>query len=146
MSAFWIWFYSSLRKAGWIPVAAFLLHLLNSKVLGIYGAYPHMDVPMHLLGGVTIAFFFWRSVSIGEAKPVLGPMTPFGRFLLALTGLGASTVLWEFLEWTGDSMGISEAQAGLNDTMFDMLMGIVGGLMILVWVLVRDLKASAMRA
>ncbi|MDF1838911.1 MAG: hypothetical protein P1V35_13655, partial [Planctomycetota bacterium] len=82
------------------------------------------------------------SVSIPEGRPVLGPLTPFGRFLLALTALGSSTVLWEFFEWTGDFIGLSDAQAGLNDTMFDMLMGIVGGLIPLVWLLRRDLTTQ----
>ncbi|MDF1729224.1 MAG: hypothetical protein P1U53_15910 [Sulfitobacter sp.] len=128
MTAFWIWFFAALRKAAWIPVAAFLLHLLHSTVLGTYGTYPHMDVPMHLLGGVAIAYFFWKSVSIPEGRPVLGPLTPFGRFLLALTALGSSTVLWEFFEWTGDFIGLSDDQAGLKDTMF--------------WLLRRDLTTQ----
>lgn len=122
------WILASLRAAGFAPIAAFLLHIFLSKVLGSYGAIPNLDIPMHFLGGFAIAFFFWRSVSCSEAEPVLGQLTSFGRFLLALTALGATTVLWEFAEWSGDRLGLTHAQAGLDDTMFDMFVGICGGL------------------
>jgi uncharacterized membrane protein len=103
-----------------------------SRGLGAYESVPDLDIPMHLLGGVSIAFFFWRSVTCEAAGAVLGTLSRFGQLLLTLALVCASTVGWEFAEWTTDYLGWTRAQGGLGDTMLDMLLGILGGVGFLV--------------
>lgn len=47
-----------LIEAGWFPSLVFLLHCVLSLAFDAYDRAPSLDVPMHLLGGVAIAYFF----------------------------------------------------------------------------------------
>ncbi len=66
------WILAGLRGAGWAPIAVFAAHVLASRVLGLYDAFPPLDVPMHSAGGAAIAFFFWRSLHLPEARDTVG--------------------------------------------------------------------------
>ena len=98
-----------------------------SRVFGAYLAYPGLDLPMHALGGVAIAHFFWHAAPLPEATPILGAISRPGRLILCAALVGTSTVVWELLEWTGDALGYTSAQVDLDDTMLDMLLGLAGG-------------------
>jgi len=124
------WILAAFRASGWAPAAVFLVHVGLSS-LGAYLAAPGLDVPMHALGGAAIAFFFLRALDFDTATPLIGALTPLGRSLFALTATCAAAVLWEFAEWTTDRLGWTEAQLGLDDTMLDLAVGIVGGVIVL---------------
>jgi len=82
---------------------------------------------MHFFGGCAIAFFFRRSLLVPEASSALGELSVFAKLLFAFTGVCAATVFWEFAEWITDSLGLTGAQVSLEDTLLDMLLGVVGG-------------------
>ncbi len=71
------WLWSSIRSAGWAPALVFVTHVVASRGIGAYRTLPELDTPMHLVGGVAIAFFFWRSVNLDAARPLLGSLTLF---------------------------------------------------------------------
>jgi hypothetical protein len=126
MSALARWVASSIRSAGWAPLSGFVVHVIAARVLGAYAAWPDLDGPMHVAGGVAIAYFFERAFASEAAVPVVGCTTAFGRGALTMLSACAATVVWEFAEWTSDRLGITEAQMGLDDTLLDMLLGLVG--------------------
>lgn len=132
MSATLEWARDSLRAAAWAPVTVFAIHLVVSRGLGWYETVPGLDIPMHFLGGVAIAYFFARSLRLESALPVLGALTTLGGFVFALALVGMATVVWELAEWTTDYVGLTRAQVGLDDTVLDMLLGLLGGLTFLV--------------
>lgn len=121
------WIASAIRSAGWAPALVFAVHVVASRVLGAYAIWPGLDGPMHVAGGVAIGFFFLRAFTGDEAVPVVGRTTAFGQGTLTLLSVCAATVVWELAEWTTDRMGLTAAQKGLDDTLLDVLLGLVGG-------------------
>ena len=121
------WVIEAVRRGGWAPLGVFLAHILVSRGLGLYREVPHLDVPMHLAGGVAIAYFFARAVELEVGRVVVGALTPYGAGLLTLALTCTAAVGWELAEWTSDALGWTSAQAGNDDTMLDMLLGVVGG-------------------
>lgn len=109
----------------------FLVHVVISRAWGAYGAWPALDMPMHLLGGVAIAFFLWEALGQRQVPSLLGELSVLGRTLLAFCAVCTSASFWEFAEWSSDYLGVTHAQVGLDDTMLDMFLGIVGGVVFL---------------
>jgi hypothetical protein len=123
---------STLREAAWAPIAVFLAHVIASRVFHAYVAFPPLDIPMHLLGGAAIAFFFHRGLVNASIPGLLGPLHPATHRLLVFSLVGTTTVFWEFVEFISDRYFGTHAQLGLADTMKDMCMGILGCLLFLV--------------
>lgn len=87
---------------------------------------------MHIIGGVAIAYFFWHSLLTPAGQKLLAQPNLFTRRLITLTATGATTGLWEFAEWTTDRFGWTRAQGGVDDTMLDMLLGMLGSVLFLI--------------
>jgi CDP-2,3-bis-(O-geranylgeranyl)-sn-glycerol synthase len=115
------------RSALWAPLAVFVAHVIVSLAFNGYQRMPALDIPMHLLGGMAIAFFFSRLLDILGDHAIVGRVDGllWAIFLIALTA--TSAVLWEFAEYVSDHSFGTQAQGGLEDTLLDMLLGIVGG-------------------
>ena len=125
------WFLTAVRSAGWAPILVFALHQVLARVFDAYERVSDLDVPMHFVGGVAIAHFFDTAVHAGSGGAILGTPSRFGKLLLSLSLVGCSTIAWELAEWTTDHLGWSQAQGGLGDTMADMVIGLLGGLVYL---------------
>ena len=97
-----------------LPALLFCLHLVM-VFLGLYKAHPWIDIPMHVLGGVFIAYSFSLAVTYFQAGNILSELNVISRivFLFALTSL--ATVIWEFGEFTLDSLCGTLAQASLAE-------------------------------
>jgi hypothetical protein len=124
------WLLLTLRRAAWAPILVFCVHEASAR-LGLYGAWPPLDIPMHFLGGIAIAFFFGQAYRAAEEMGLLGRPAAivFAVMVFALTC--SSTVFWEFAEFLSDRYLGSHMQGGLEDTLGDMLVGIVGGVVLL---------------
>jgi hypothetical protein len=59
-------------RASWAPVLVFGLHVIFSRVLGAYLVFPHLDIPMHFLGGMAIIYFFTYVFAAAAAFGFLG--------------------------------------------------------------------------
>jgi hypothetical protein len=127
-----LWAVSTLREAAWAPTAVFLTQVVASRVFHAYIAFPPLDIPMHLLGGVAIAFFFHRGLVNAASPGLLGPIHPVTHRLLVFSLVGTTTVFWECAEFVSDRYFGTHAQLDLADTMKDMCMGILGCLLFLV--------------
>jgi hypothetical protein len=88
---------------------------------------------MHFLGGIFIAYSFSLAVTYLQERKILSELNVFSRsvFLFSLTSV--ATVIWEFGEFTLDSLFGTVAQASLEDTMLDMFLGLVGGTALIVF-------------
>ena len=127
----------SLRKAGWAPALVFAAHMILWHGVGAYEAFPPLDTPMHLLGGLAIAFFFWTTYSICARTGAFGQPNSTAIAVLTLTSAASSAVLWEFAEYLSDRYLGTNTQKGLEDTLLDMLLGLVGGAVFVGVALVR---------
>ena len=119
------------------PFLLFCLHLAL-VFLGFYKRHPWIDIPMHVLGGVFIAYSFSLTVTYFQKRKILSELNVLSRsvFLFALTSL--ATVIWEFGEFALDSLFATLAQASLADTMLDMLLGLVGGAVLIFFLAGRS--------
>ena len=115
-------------RAGWFPTAVFLLHVFISRVVNGYILYPPLDIPMHFLGGVAIAFFFSRCLAMVPEGAISGPPRHMAQALLVFSLTGTATVFWEFAEFFSDRLFGTRAQLGLEDTLLDMALGVAGGI------------------
>ena len=119
------------RRALWAPLLVFATHLFLSRGIEAYRNHPWLDIPMHLAGGVAIAFSFRVTLLVLEDHELVERTGPRVRFLLVAALTASVAMVWEFAEFTTDQLGLTRAQAGLEDTLLDMALGVVGGLLFL---------------
>ena len=117
----------SLYKAGWAPFLVFVTHMILWHGVGAYKVFPPLDTPMHLVGGLAIAFFLWTVYSVSARSGALGRPNSTATAILTLTSTAACAVLWEFAEYLSDRHLGTNTQKGLEDTLLDLLLGFVGG-------------------
>jgi len=124
------------RRALWFPLAVFVAHLVLSFLFA-YDRFPPLDGPMHVLGGIAIAFSVWGGLNVLINAGVLAPVQPALRAVLLFALTSTAAVFWEFAEFVSDHTIGTHVQWGLRDTLMDMLLGIIGGLVYLGWKSVR---------
>ena len=122
-----------------LPFGLFCFQLVLIA-LGIYERYDWPDIPMHVLGGVFIAYSFSLAITYFQERKILSELNVFSRsvFLFGLTSSAA--VIWEFGEFTLDFFFDTVAQASLEDTMLDMFLGLVGGTALIVFLARSSIK------
>lgn len=117
-------FFRALLRGLAFPAAVFIVHVLT---IGVYEVWWWYDIPMHFLGGVSIA--------VGSAvflasfpKTALPKDVPRWFSVVLLVGLTMIFgVLWEFAEFGFDWFFHTVNQQGVRDTMGDLAMDLVGG-------------------
>jgi hypothetical protein len=110
------------------------------KAFGGYLLVPPLDIPTHFMGGVAITYFY-RS-AIANSQKIIGSIPMPVQTLLTLTCTGTTTVLWEFFEYSSDFLFHTSMVLGLEDTLKDMFLGLLGGLILLLWRRAGRLEAS----
>jgi hypothetical protein len=115
-------------RAGWAPLAMFLLHVFISRVINGYILYPPLDIPMHFFGGVAMAYFLARCFATLPEDAIARSLRPIAEAVFIVSLTATSSVFWEFAEFASDALFGTLAQLGLDDTMLDMALGIAGGL------------------
>lgn len=128
LNSLW-WLARTLRDAAWAPMLVLAFHLIASKIFDAYSAWPDLDVPMHLIGGIASAYWFHTASLHGSACSVLGPFHRLTHCLLVIGLTCAAAMGWEFAEFLSDRYLGTRMQCGdLNDTLLDMFLGMVGGI------------------
>jgi hypothetical protein len=116
------------RVAAWAPLSVLIGHSVFAK---IFGHEPYVDPVMHFSGGVAAAYFF-RKVS-ALAPEALGALTEDARDLLSF-GLTCSIALfWEIVEFSSDTFLGTTVQTSNANTMRDLILGVVGALVFLIF-------------
>ena len=124
------WISITLREALWAPLAVFSFYLIG-LLFGLFDKLPPLDIPTHLMGGVSITYFF-RSV-IRNSQKVIGDIPPLIQILFAFTCTGTTTVLWELYENFLDHFFGTHMVRGLEDTIVDLIVGLSGALILSVF-------------
>jgi uncharacterized membrane protein YjdF len=83
-----------------------------------------LDLLLHFLGGVVLAFFFFGAVR--KAAALLGDLRPVTHYLLAFSLACNFAALWEIAEFTVDQLAGLRMQKGMHDTMGDLVAGALG--------------------
>ncbi len=116
----------SLREAGWAPALVFAVHAIAAMVFDIYSHMPRFDIPMHFTGGAAMAYFLHRLFINASLMDIIAPYHALTHRILVLTGTITVAVFWEFAEFILDETMGTVTQAGLGDTLGDLLFGILG--------------------
>lgn len=93
---------------------------------GLYDKFLWLDIPMHLIGGVAIANSFLLILDYLHKERYLR-INKFFLFIFAVSLVSLFAVLWEFYEFSVDLFFHLNYQLGLEDTLFDLFLGLVGG-------------------
>lgn len=107
-----------------------------------YRTHPWIDIPQHFFGGVLAGLVFYAIVYRFPDTFNLKRNYPFtSLLLLGVVALGGA--IWEFIEFTYDATGLYQrfgahlAQLSQQDTMGDLLMDLVGGLVLAIFMRLR---------
>lgn len=120
-----------------LPFSLFCLHLVM-VFGGIYERYPRLDIPMHVLGGVFIAYSFSLAVMYLKQRKILSELNVLSRSVFLFTLTATAAVIWEFGEFTIDFLFSTNAQASVEDTILDLFLGLVGGTALIVFLAGRS--------
>ena len=125
-----------LARAVWAPAGILGIHLVATGVLDAYTLWPPLDVPMHLAGGAAIAHF-WKTIVPPLLEPALAtPQLAHVERVLVFALVGLAAVVWEFAELLSDRLLGTSLLRSLEDTLVDLLFGLIGGG---AYLLVREL-------
>ncbi len=133
--------FRELLKYFFPPVLVLIIHTIL-MLFGIYSTHDWIDIPMHFIGGFSVAVTFTLILKSLQRNDLLGKMNllVFLTFVVSLTAFTA--VLWEFWEFLADVFVSLGAQLGIADTMLDLFLGILGGLFGFLFTY-KSLKKSA---
>lgn len=115
----------TLREAAWAPLSIIAFYVIG-LALHLYDLFPPLDLPSHLLGGVAITYFF-RS-AIRNSQSLVGDIPIPIQIIFAFTCTGTTIIFWEFYENLLDLFFGTHMVRGLEDTIVDMLLGLLGAL------------------
>jgi|SRR5918999_713270 hypothetical protein len=125
------WIETSLREAAWGPLLVLGIHVML-HVFNTYQRFPYLDLPMHFLGGVVIAFFFHRASINASLLGITRPYQSVRHRLFVFTSTCTVAVSWEFSEFLTGWYSAGQTREGLNDTIGDLFLGIVGCLFFII--------------
>lgn len=113
-----------------ITIALFL-HFAGG-ILSLYYILPFYDKIAHLVSSVLIAFLAFVIIYILDEFWEGLHMDKYAMAFFVVMTTMAMGVIWEFNEWTTDLIFGTNEQWGLQDTMTDLLIDTIGGLIIAV--------------
>ena len=124
------WMSITLREAAWAPLSIITFYAIG-LALHLYDLFPPLDLPSHLLGGVAITYFF-RS-AIKNSQSLVGDIPILIQIIFAFTCTGTTIIFWEFYENLLDRFFGTHMVRGLEDTIVDMFLGLLGALVLTVF-------------
>ena len=119
------WMVDTLREAAWAPLGVLGFYVLG-LAFRLFKLFPPLDIPVHFLGGVVITYFYRSAIS--HSQKIVGEI-PFPiQVVLAITCTGTTTILWEFYENILDFFAGTHMVRGVQDTILDLFVGLLGAL------------------
>ncbi len=108
------------------PFFLYLFQYLAQVFFHIYFRYPNFDIPMHFLGGVTMALTGYSLLTIAEEQKWLAIKKKSVSLLFVVMFVVFIAVLWEFHEFLSDQFLGTNTQPSNFDTMKDLFLGMLG--------------------
>ncbi|HLA06393.1 MAG TPA: hypothetical protein VJ022_03040 [Anaerolineales bacterium] len=123
------WVVATLRDSAWAPLSVFLFYLFG-LALHLYDRFPPLDIPVHFMGGVAITYFFRGAIR--NLQDFLGELPALVQTIFAFTCTGTTIIFWELYENAFDFLLGTHMVRGLEDTIVDMVLGLLGALVLSV--------------
>lgn len=132
LSAFISTAWATLRRVGWLPLLVFLVHEFCAHGSNMYDRWPQVDIPLHFAGGFAIAYFLGGGLGILRERKLLPPLQPWVRLGLLFGLVNSTALFWEFAEYLADTFFGTLCQLSLEDTLLDLFLGMLGGMLYLL--------------
>jgi len=121
------------KKLLFILIAVILVAHFIAVWYLLYPKFFWLDIVLHLIGGIAVALFV--VIYFGDRLNATNSIVFIIISLIAWTVFAG--VLWEFFEWGFDNFvatpyDLPYSQPGLDDTMGDLAMDILGGLVVAI--------------
>jgi len=123
------WVVATLRDSAWAPLSVFLFYLFG-LALHLYDRFPPLDIPVHFMGGAAITYFFRGAIR--NLQNFLGELSALVQTIFAFTCTGTTIIFWELYENAFDFLLGTHMVRGLEDTIVDMVLGLLGALVVSV--------------
>jgi hypothetical protein len=123
---------NALGKASGGPILVFGIHLLALHLFNTYYFFPNFDIPMHFLGGLTIAFFLDRALTSASLLRIIEPCHIVHRRVFVFCGTCIVAISWEYSEILKYLSFWIQEPAGLDDSLEDLFFGAAGAIFFLV--------------
>jgi hypothetical protein len=130
------------RKAGWLPALILTVHGVAALNFNAYNRWPAFDIPMHFAGGLAVAYVAFRCLDELVRRDVMARLNIIVEWILVFAITATVAMHWEFAEWLVDACFDVNAQMGLDDTILDMVLGVLGGLMVVGLTAPQRLRAA----
>ena len=105
-------------RVSWAPLAVVLFH----SAYGLFiGHPPTLDLVMHPLGGLAIAYS--AHGAIPRLEPLFGKLNRVAHYSLVLGASFVCANLWEYAEFLADVVVDSRIQTSVEETMVDLVLG-----------------------
>jgi hypothetical protein len=121
-----LWIIASLRELLHPLIVAYMAIAIGADAFRAYSYWPDLDVPMHYAGAVALTFVLDRSLARACEFRVLKPIGAWQRALAVFALVCMISMFWEIGEYLSDRYLGTHAQGGLDDTMTDMIIDVVG--------------------
>ena len=108
------------------PIIVFILNVFL-VFFGVYDFYPWIDIPMHLIGGIVIAYSFILIFNFWQERNLIKINNKLIKVFLIVAVVALFAVIWEFWEYAMDYFFNLPWYNNLWDTMLDLFLGIFGG-------------------
>lgn len=109
------------------PFFVFLISSILGFFLDAYEVLPWLDIPMHVFGGVAIAYMLVLFLNFFSEKKFIFIKSKWVYFLVILGFVSLIAVLWEFYEFLMKFFFGLPFQPSLEDTILDLFLGLFGG-------------------
>ncbi len=94
---------------------------------GLYDVFTWLGMPMHFIGGISIAYFSFYTINYLQEEKYLR-LNKFLLFVFVISLVSLFAVLWESYEFLVDIIFGFNYQPSLEDTMADLFIGLAGGM------------------
>ncbi|MEK7623274.1 MAG: hypothetical protein AAB408_01205 [Patescibacteria group bacterium] len=119
----------SLKRIFFWPLILFLLNEFLSRATTVLDQFPWIDNPMHFLGGFLIVQSLDEIFQYLRWKGYYGKVHPLLYIAIMTAFVGTIAIAWEWHEFLRDTFFGEHTQPSQADTMLDLFLGIVGGLL-----------------
>ncbi len=117
---------ANLLRIFWPPMLVFVSHVFISYGLHLYILFPNIDIPVHYLGGLTMAYSCVAALAFLQQHKIISILDKAVEWLFVFTLVTTIAVCWEFAEFSMDRLLGTNVQINLQNTMQDLLMGMLG--------------------
>lgn len=124
----------------WAPICVFTVHVFLAYGLHLYILLPWIDIPMHYLGGLSMAYSLLLSLIFLQQHGLITHLDRVIELTLVFTLVATIAVLWEFSEFSIDQLLGTNVQISLQNTMQDLFMGILGASTMIAYKIVKKPK------